>query len=76
MVNTLYGQEKANIQIINSDFTYFDQKLFPDIRRLVGNVKFEHKGAIMSCDSAWYYIYDNRFKAFNNVKINQGDSIF
>ncbi len=75
-VNGLYAQEKTKIQIINSDFTYFDQEKFPDIRRLIGHVKFKHKGAIMSCDSAWHYFKDNRFEAFNNININQGDTIF
>lgn len=76
ITNALFAQEKTSIQIINSDYTYFDQALFPDIRRLVGNVKFKHKGAIMACDSAWYYFKQNRFVAYSNVKINQGDTIF
>ncbi|MGC6470837.1 MAG: OstA-like protein [Flavobacteriales bacterium] len=72
----LFAQEKTNIEILNADFTYFDQKRYPDIRRLIGNVEFKHKGAIMSCDSAWHYFKTDQFKAFNNISINQGDSIF
>lgn len=37
---------------------------------------FEHEGAIMYCDSAWLYSADNRIQAFQNVKINQGDTLF
>ena len=29
----------------------------------------------MKCDSAWYYYKENRFLAFDNIYINQGDSI-
>lgn len=44
--------------------------------RLLGNVIFEHEGALMYCDSAWLYSEDNRLQAFENVHINQGDTLF
>ena len=44
--------------------------------RLLGNVVFEHEGALMYCDSAWLYSQENRIEAFENVKINQGDTLF
>lgn len=44
--------------------------------RLIGNVIFEHEGALMYCDSAWLYSKENRLKAFKNIKINQGDTLF
>lgn len=43
--------------------------------RLIGNVIFEHEGALMYCDSAWLYSADNRIRAFSNVRINQGDTL-
>ncbi|MCC5916753.1 MAG: hypothetical protein JJU02_05435 [Cryomorphaceae bacterium] len=43
---------------------------------LVGNVVFEHEGALMYCDSAWLFSATNTLKAFSNVRINQGDTLF
>ncbi len=39
------------------------------------NPTFEHQGATLSCDSALFYTERNVFEAFNNVHINQGDTI-
>lgn len=44
--------------------------------RLLGNVIFEHEGALMYCDSAWLFSDENRLKAYENVRLNQGDTIF
>ena len=74
-INVIYAQEKNQLEIINANYTYFDQSKYPDIRRLVGDVSFMHEGAIMSCDSAWHYFKENRFEAYSNIYINKGDSI-
>ena len=47
-----------------------------DVQILKDNVIFYHEGAFMYCDSAYLYEKTNRFEAFSNVKINQGDTIF
>ncbi|BAV94233.1 organic solvent tolerance superfamily protein [Ichthyobacterium seriolicida] len=47
-----------------------------DIQRLIGNVKFSHEGSIMDCDSAHFDTKSNIMRAFSNVVINQGDSVF
>ena len=75
-INVIYAQEKSQLEIINANYTYFDQSKYPDIRRLVGEVSFMHEGTIMNCDSAWHYFKENRFKAYSNIHINKGDSIF
>tara|TARA_Y100000991_G_C21948647_1_gene338664 strand:+ start:39 stop:1529 length:1491 start_codon:yes stop_codon:yes gene_type:complete len=74
-INVLYANDKNQLEIINADYTYFDQSKYPDIRRLVGNVSFIHDGAVMNCDSAWHYFKENRFEAFSNIHINKGDTI-
>ena len=74
-INVIYAQEKSQLEIINANYTYFDQINYPNIRRLVGDVSFMHEGAKMNCDSAWYYFKENRFEAFSNIHINKGDSI-
>ncbi len=44
--------------------------------RLVGKVVFEHEGALMYCDSARSFDKTNSLKAYSNVHMNQGDSLF
>ena len=69
------AQEKTKLEIINSNFSYYDVDVNPHVRRLVDSVIFKHESAIMFCDSAWYYFKENRFEAFGNIHINQGDSM-
>jgi len=45
----------------------------PNILR--GNVQFRHDSAYMSCDSAYSYNLSNSFEAFDNVRIDQGDTL-
>lgn len=42
---------------------------------LNGNVSFLHKGARLTCDSAYFYQATNSFKAFGHVKMRQGDTL-
>ena len=42
---------------------------------LNGNVAFLHKGALLPCDSAYFYQESNSFKAFGHVKMRQGDTL-
>lgn len=74
-INVIYAQESSQLEIINANYTYFDQSKYPDIRRLVGDVSFKHEGTVMDCDSAWHYFKENRFEAYSNIHINKGDSL-
>ena len=47
-----------------------------DVQILKNNVIFFHEGAFMYCDSAYLYEKSNRFEAFSNVEIDQGDTLF
>jgi len=62
------------IEIHNSDKVYYQKAL--ERNRMLGNVVFEHEGALMYCDSAWLFSAENRLKAFQKVRINQGDTLF
>ncbi|MCQ2960326.1 MAG: hypothetical protein MJ198_09100 [Bacteroidales bacterium] len=44
-----------------------------EVRRLYGNVIFQHEDAFMYCDSALSYSKDNRFEAYGNVKMVNKD---
>ena len=70
------GQEKKQkrIELLNAEVLEYDESLGTKARRLLGNVSFEHEGAIMNCDSAYLY-EDNSMDAFSKVYIVKGDSI-
>ncbi len=69
-----FSQETRKIDH-NSDFMEYDQNLANGAYRLLRNVVFRHEGAIMYCDSAYYYSDNNSLDAFDSVYINQGDTL-
>ena len=69
------AQEVQQIKIINTDNTFINGKIHPDYWRLIGNVIFEHNKTKMKCDSAYHYSKTNKIIAFDNIRINKGDSI-
>ena len=64
------------IYLIHADVLHYDQygSSAPGAQVLNGNVKFRHKGATLSCDSAFYYEKDNSFEAYGHVRMTQGDT--
>ncbi|MEC7646633.1 MAG: OstA-like protein [Bacteroidota bacterium] len=72
---TLNTQKTKEIEILNADNTFANEKKHPNYWRLIGNICFKHNNTIMHCDSAYHYINENKIKAFGNIKITQGDSI-
>jgi len=70
------AQKKPTIiKMLNADkLSYVDSEI--KARKLIGNVRFKHEGAIMTCDSAYLFTTGNTLKAYSNVTVNQGDSIF
>lgn len=70
------AQEKKvrKIELRNAEVLEYDESLGHRARRLIGNVIFEHEGALMYSDSAYLY-EDNSMDAFSEVFINKGDSI-
>ncbi len=59
----------------DADNMEFDRNLANGAYRLLGNVVFRHERAVMYCDSAYFYSDDNSLDAFDNVYINQADSL-
>ncbi|MFK7757001.1 MAG: OstA-like protein [Flavobacteriales bacterium] len=65
---------QKTVEVVQAEFLEFDDKIADGAQRLVGYVVLSVDDVTLSCDSA--YIYENKdFKAFNNIHINQGDSI-
>lgn len=69
-----YSQENR-IKLVRADALKFDESIGNEAQRLIGNVKFTHKGAIMYCDSAYLYSVSNSLDAFGNVRVVQGDTL-
>lgn len=47
----------------------------PDAQVLTGHVSFQHNGATLTCDSAYFFEATNSFEAFSNVHMKQGDTL-
>ena len=63
------------IYLERSNLVKFDNENLPDIQVLIGNVVLRHDDVYLYCDSAHLNQQTNSFKAFGNVKIEQGDSL-
>jgi lipopolysaccharide assembly outer membrane protein LptD (OstA) len=74
-VNAQVVQNGA-IVIEHADFQDINQYEFPDAMILTGNIRANHDGAIVTCNKAYYYMKENYLKAFGNVQIVQGDTLF
>ncbi len=61
--------------MVRADKLRFDKSIGVDAQRLLGDVIFKHKGAIMYCDSAYLYNATNSLDAFGHVRVNQGDTL-
>ena len=53
----------------------YDKNVANGAFRLWDNVVFTHEGARMYCDSAYYYPDRNSLDAYDNIHINQGDTL-
>jgi len=71
----LFGQKREKIELVKANSLKFDKEIGSDAQRLIGNVVFKHKGALMYCDSAYLYNSTNSLDAFGNVRVNQGDTL-
>ncbi len=70
------GQENVSkIDLKHAESMNYNQKIATDARRLIGNVILQQEDIMMYCDSVYLYSVDNNIKAFDNVKLQKGDSI-
>ena len=73
--NPLANRNARLVYIDNADVIWMDQNIMPDVQVLRGNVRFRHDGAILHCDSAYFYEKANSLDAFSRVRIIQGDTL-
>src|SRR6056297_297197 len=74
-IHVFSQKEKTRKIQFEANVVEMNKKISADAKRLIGDVVFTHKGAVMYCDSAYYYSDSNSLDAFSNVYINQGDTI-
>ena len=72
----LLAQATKKIVVENSDFFAVNQIEAPDAALLTGNVRMIHDGVVMTCNKAYYFEKENYIKAFGNVQLVQGDTLF
>jgi len=66
----------TKITLEHADTMSFRKDINPDVNVVHGNVVFKHENAYLYCDSAYLYNKSNMLEAFDNVRMEQGDSIF
>lgn len=70
------AQKTKEIIIENSDDVQVNEALVPGGVLLSGNVKLIHDGVTMTCNKAYLFKKENYLKAFGDVQLNQGDTLF
>jgi lipopolysaccharide export system protein LptA len=71
-----FAQAPKKIIIENADYSDVDQVTAPDALLLTGNVKINHDGVVLTCNKAYFFQKENYLKAFGNVQLVQGDTLF
>ena len=71
----MFGQNVTKISIKRADKMNSNPKLGKDVQRLIGNVVFKHGTTLLYCDSAYFYGKKNSLTAFDNVHLNNKDSL-
>ena len=73
---TILAQKTKDINIEHADHFDINQNEIPDAALLTGNVRISHEGVVMTCNKAYYFQKENYIKAFGNVQMVQGDTLF
>ena len=74
--NLALAQAPKKIIIEHSDFADVNQVERPDALLLMGNVRVNHDGVVLTCNKAYFFQKENYIKAFGNVQLVQGDTLF
>jgi len=73
---TVSAQAPKKINVEHSDYFDVNQIAIPDAILLTGNVRVNHDGIVLTCNKAYYFQKENYIKAFGNVQLVQGDTLF
>ena len=68
-------ENDKRVYLVHADVLHYDVHVNRDAQILNGDVQFQHNGATLYCDSAYFYEATNSFEAFGHVKLLQGDTL-
>ena len=74
--NLILAQAPKKIHVEQSDFADMDKDKYPGALLLTGNVKVSHDGVVLTCNKAYVFQKENYLKAFGNVQLVQGDTLY
>ena len=75
-LSPIFAQQQEKKISYRADWRYYDEETLPGIDRLIGNVVFTHENTIGYADSAYFYIEDNKMRAFGRpVKFFINDTV-
>jgi lipopolysaccharide export system protein LptA len=74
--NSVLAQTPKKIIVEHSDFADVNQTEIPDAFLLTGNVRVNHDGVVLTCNKAYFFQKENYIKAFGNVQLVQGDTLY
>ncbi|PXY43826.1 OstA-like protein [Flavobacterium hydrophilum] len=75
-VQGVFAQAPKKIIVENSDFSDVNEVEIPGALLLTGNVKINHDGVVLTCNKAYFFQKENYIKAFGNVQLVQGDTLY
>jgi lipopolysaccharide export system protein LptA len=70
------AQAPKKIVIENADFQDLDEYKIPGAILLTRNVRVSHDGVVLTCNKAYFFRKENYLKAFGNVQLVQGDTLY
>ncbi|WP_413997750.1 OstA-like protein [Flavobacterium sp. W1B] len=73
---SVLAQAPKKIIIEHSDYADVNQAEIPDAFLLSGNVRVNHDGIVLTCNKAYFFQKENYLKAFGNVQLVQGDTLY
>jgi lipopolysaccharide export system protein LptA len=76
ILTNVNAQKSSKINVEYSDFADRNQDEIPDALLLRGNVRVRHEGILFTCNKAYFFEKENYLKAFGEVQMVQGDTLF
>lgn len=77
LISPAFAQRQpGRIMVENADFQDINQFEIPDAVLLTGNVRVRHEGVVLTCNKAYFFQKENYIKAFGEVQMVQGDTLY
>ena len=75
-ISFVFAQKNSKIIVEHSDYSDINEIEMPNALLLTGNVRVNHDGISMTCNKAYYFRDENYIKAFGEVQMVQGDTLY